>query len=194
MAETATTTEERLATATEVCAAYEAGPAVQAIAFGNLTPIAAIEQLSGSGELLEAIQFMARWLTRREAIWWGAMCLWQSRRPQMSVPAEATLQAIVQWVLDPNEDQRYLVREKSRVVKAAEPISTLALALFSSGGSISKPGLPEVEPNADATADLIAKMLRAVAMRVPDYRRDEAYQQFLRIGMEIVAGDSHWEK
>ena len=194
MAETSIKTEERLATAAEVCAAYEPGPAAQQIAYGNITPIAAIEQLSASGDLLEGIQFMARWLTKREAVWWGAMCLWQSRRPQMSVPAEATLQAVVQWVLDPNEEKRYVVREKSRVVKATEPVSALAMALFSSGGSISKPGLPDVEPAADATADLIAKMLRSVAMRVPDYRRDEAYQQFLRIGMEIVAGDSHWEK
>lgn len=194
MAETATTTDERLATAAEVSATYEAGPAVQAIAYGILTPIAAIEQLSGAGELLEAIQFMARWLTKREAIWWGAMCLWQSRRPQMSAPAEATLQAIVQWVLDPTDDKRYLVQERSRTVKAGEPVSVLALALFSSGGSISQPELPVVEPEADCTADVVAKMLRLVAMRVPDYRRDEAYQQFLRIGMEIVAGNSHWEK
>ena len=194
MAETATINEERLATAAEVCAAYEAGPAVQTIACGNATPVAIIEQLSASGELLEGIQFMARWVTKREAIWWGAMCLWQSRRPQMSAPAEATLQGIVQWVLDPSDEKRYGVRENSRAVKATEPVATLAMALFSSGGSISIPGMPEVEPAADATADLVAKMLRLVATRVPDYRRDEAYQQFLRIGMEIVAGDSHWEK
>jgi hypothetical protein len=194
MTETATQTDERLASAIEVSTAYEAGPAVRAIAYGNVTPVDAIEQLSASGELLEAIQFMARWLTKREAIWWGAMCLWQSRRPQMSAPAEGALQAIVLWVLDPNEEQRYLVREKSSLVKATEPVSALALALYFSGGSISKPGLPVVEPEADATADTIAKMLRSIAARVPNYRQNEAYQQFLRIGMEIVSGESHWEK
>ncbi len=193
MAETATK-EERWATAAEVSETYTAGPAVQAITDSKLMPVEAIEQLSASGDLLEGVQFMARWLTKREAVWWGAMCLWQSRRPQMSAPAEATLQAIVQWVLEPDEDKRYLVREKSRVVKATEPVSALAMALFFSGGSISKPGLPEVEPDSDATADMVAKTLRLVAMRVPDYRLDDAYQQFLRIGMEIVAGTSHWEK
>ena len=194
MAEAATKPETRLTTAVEVRALYEAGPATCERAVGDLTPVACIEQLSLDGELLEAIQMMARWLTKREAIWWGALCLWQARRPQLSPAAEATLRSIVQWVLEPSEEVRQVVRERLRQTKATEPVASLAMALFSSGGSLSRPGLPEVKPAPDATADLIASMLRAMAATVPNFRRDEAYQQFLRLGFEVAAGESSWEK
>ena len=188
------TTDERLETAPEICDLYDAEPSVRAIAQDGIAPAQCIEQLTADKYLIEATGFMGRWLTKREAVWWGALCLWQSRRPQMQPSSESLLQAIVQWVLDPTEERRQQVRSLSKVVKRSEPVSTLAMALFATDGSISLPDQPEVLPPPDLTAQLVASMLRVVATRVPNYRKDEAYQQFLRLGLEVIAGTSHWEE
>ena len=192
MAEAATA-DARLESAPEICALYEATPDVLSIAQECTSPAECIEQLTAEKKLPEAIGFMARWLTKRETVWWGALCLWQSRRPRMQLASEALLQSIVQWVLDPTEEKRQKVRTLSKEVKRTEPVSTLSMALFASEGSISIPDQPEVLAPEDLTAQLIASMLRVVATRVPSYRRDEAYQQFLRLGLEVIAGSSHWD-
>jgi hypothetical protein len=68
------------------------------------------------------------------------------------------------------------------------------MAVFLSGGSISLPDLPHVDPPADGVAGTVAGAIERAASRAPVDSSDERRRQFLLVGMQIAQGENHWEK
>src|SRR5438128_432587 len=108
-------------------------------------PVAYVEQLALEGLAPDGLEFIAHWLPKRAAIWWGCLCLWHVGRPTLPAPEDAALRAVVQWVREPNEPRRLALEAAA---EAAGNLRTaaggLARAAFFSGGSLVPPGLPVV--------------------------------------------------
>jgi hypothetical protein len=156
-------------------------------------PVAYVEQLAREGLAADGLEFVAHWLPKRAAIWWGCLCLWHVRRPTLPAAEEAALRALVQWVRDPSETRR---RALDAVAAAAghmrTPAGGLACAAFFSGGSLAPPGLPVVAPPPDLTAHTVAQVLGVAALHTHSARAGETHRHFLELGLEVARGENRW--
>lgn len=176
--------------ARDVAARSELSDAALAFVRDGMTPDGYLTALTESGLDRDALHFTAHWLGKREAVWWGCQCLWFVLRANSEPGTDAAVQAVVRWVLEPNETTRRQCEAVANRLTAAHPAGALALAAFASGGSLSAPGLPDVPPPDTLTAALVAGALVAAAARLPD--PDHGYRQFVRLGLDVAGGHNLW--
>ena len=143
----------------------------------------------------DALQCVAHTLPPREAVWWGCLCAWDVIREQPTEePTSAAIHAAVQWVLDPTEENRRQAEIEGRYAGLGAPAGSLAMAAFWSGGSMSRPGLPEVAPEPFLYARVVAKAVRSAAKKLGRKQADTLTRRFIGLGMDVAAGKLHWTK
>jgi hypothetical protein len=167
-------------------------PPALALVEPHAAPIAFAVRLERLGLLPDARRILAQALTRRQALWWGAVCTWEALRPDPTPAADAALEAVVRFVQQPDEDQRRACWDKARAVGWATLPGTLAMAAFCSTGSLSLPGQPDVPPGPGITGRLVgAAVYLAAVQREPEHYRARL-KQFLYLGREIAAVPTPW--
>lgn len=141
----------------------------------------------------DGLLFMSHWLPIREAVWWACQCVWHLHRPVAPSKAEeAALQAAVRWVVDPSEQNRRATQAAGETAGLETAAGDVAMAAFWSGGSISPPKLPVVEPPAGAAANTLAKgLLLATA---GSSTAEQHQHRFLQLGYQIASGANRWER
>lgn len=160
----------------------------------ELEPKTYFELLVKNGLDKDAVLFMARWLPKREAVWWGCLCAWSACRPNPPEEVDAALKATVRWVQDPSEDNRQATRLIGKAAGPQAPAGGIALAAFHNSGSISRPGLPEVLPPPGLTAKMIASAVVLATNQGDPSKIADRRRQFLRLGLEVVSGKNLWEE
>src|SRR6266436_6656134 len=111
-------------------------------------------------------QALARWLPKREAVWWGCLCAWDAARPNPPPKEDAALRAVLRWIHEPTEANRRPLQTVSDAAGGTgSPAGCLALAAFFSAGSLTLPGLPVVPPPVEATAAAVAGAIMLTAAR-----------------------------
>lgn len=136
--------------------------------------------------LADAIRFMAYRLPRREAVWWGALCLWEADRVKPSAPTMAALQAVVDWLRDPTEDTRRSTEAAAAAAGLEMPSGNLAYAVFFTGGSLSAPELPEVVPDPQLTPKMIANAVLLASWSLPADQSAAMQRRFLSMAGEVL--------
>lgn len=187
------------ATALEVAARFEMSDAARALLRPEQSPSKFFSLLAAHELFPDAIRFAAYYLPKREAIWWGSLCLWHMLRPEANgeaepvpPPEQKALDAIVGWVREPNETNRRAVYAAREQAKANKALNVLSLAVYSSGGSISFPDLPEVEPGEFATNQMVAAAV-LIASRSGQTRAIPAFQKhFLTLAQAVDQGEVSW--
>ncbi|MFO0947232.1 MAG: hypothetical protein U1D30_15025 [Planctomycetota bacterium] len=145
------------------------------------------------GELFgDAIAFMAHLLPKREAVWWGCLCVEYVSNGKLPPVEEAALAGAVRWAMDPSEPNRRAAQALGKAAKASTPAGSVALAAFWSGGSISLPDLPEVPPQPKQSAQAITGALKIAATRLPPDQKVTCQRQFLALAMEVANGSNRW--
>ncbi len=143
---------------------------------------------------VDALAYMARLLPKREAIWWGCLCIEHIGKGKLQKPEEAALGSAVHWVLDPSEENRQLARECGNTAKKSTAAGLLAMAAFWSGGSISLPDQPEVPPEPDQTAKAVTGAVKIAAASVPPNKASVCQRQFLALALEVAEGENRWSE
>lgn len=183
--------EARTADITPACTKLSAQ--AQGLVAQQPAPSGYVESLLSQGLATDGLEFIAHWLPKREAVWWGCLCLWHVSRPGLPAAEEAALRALVHWVREPTEPRRRLLEGAA---EAAGHVRTgaggLAFAAFFSGGSLAPPGLPVVAPPRDLTADTIARVLVVMALQTRPERAAETYRHFIELGLEVARGENRW--
>lgn len=144
--------------------------------------LAFFNRLVGHQRHEDAFRLAAYAFPKPQAIWWGALCLWNASRPTPPPEVDAILKAIVTWLKEPSEGHRRAVEKTGNAIKFAQPAGALALAVFASGGSISLEGLPHVEPAPGLTAKSVALAVGLLARKPGDKAARMA-------GFAALAGD-----
>lgn len=176
-------------------------PAVRACAPLKLSP-AARELLHDRQRLVEfqallvekelfadAVRVTAACLVPRDAVWWGALCLWSLSRPEPPPEVWAVLQAVLTWLREPSDAHRRAAEAAGRAAGPNTPAGTLGLAVFLSEGSLSLPGLPCVAPEPHLTpCTVAAALLQASRKQGPD-QAAACQAQFLAIAHEVAQGN-----
>lgn len=139
----------------------------------------------------DAVRFLAYLLPKREAAWWGSLCVWQVGRPQPAQAIDDAVHAVVTWVIDPTEANRQAAQKAGKLAKGTSA-GQVALAVFWSGGSMSAPGLPAVAPPPYLTNQTIAAAILGAANGGNPAKRFERYLQFLWWGCEVADGTNLW--
>jgi hypothetical protein len=178
---------------TDISASCQLSEPALKLAAKEPRPVAYVEQLAAQGLAADGLEFVAHWLPKRAAIWWGCLCLWHTRRPTLAPAEEAALRAVVQWVREPNEPRR---RSLEAVAEAAGNLRTavggLARAAFFSSGSLVPPGLPVVAPPPGLTAHTLAQVLTVAALDARPEHAGDAHRHFLELGLEVARGENRW--
>lgn len=176
-----------------VCRQYAPSDEALGLLAPGQSPWAFVDALLAHERHEDAIEFVARWLDKRRAVWWGCLAVWCGTRHEPPPAVDAALAAAVAWVREPGEVTRRMAQDAAAGLGAAEPAGALARAVFWSGGSISRPDLPAVEPRPDGTAQTVAALVRAVALRGKPQFVVDRRRQLLRIALEVVRGELPWD-
>lgn len=141
---------------------------------------------------LDAIAYMARMLPKREAVWWGCLCVEHAGDGKLPPEQEAALGAAVRWVLDPSEENRRAAGELGKLAEGSTAAGSLALSVFYSGGSLSPAGQPVVPPHPDLTAKGVTGAIKIAATSNPMANPAVCHRQFLALALEVAEGKNRW--
>jgi len=175
------------ATAQEICAGLELSEDARAHLDGQIAPLPFLDAVVGQALYADAIQFLARALPKREAVWWSATCVRElasdDKRPELA----AGLEAAENWVYRPTEENRRGAEKAANAIKDSHPARWTAMAAFWSGGSLAPADKPEVKPAEDFTAKAVASAVTVAALLDPQ-QITARNKRFLEAGRDIANG------
>lgn len=180
-------------TAADICQWFKLKPEAQSLLQPDQTPREFFEILVERELYADARRVLAHTLPSRRAIWWGCLCAWEAYRAKPPEPIlQATLDMVVRWVLSPTEENLWAAERGGWKAGVANLASSLAMAVYVSGPSLSRPGLPPVPPKPFLTGRLVG-----VAVYLASVHRDPAHYrerllQYLTMGREIAQGKNLW--
>ncbi len=186
---------ERLASeVAEHCPLSDEG---RALLTSDLTPGKYVALLIAQEQFADAIRFTSFTLPKRDAIWWGTLCLWEAHRAAgaKTLPGaiDATFQTLIAWIQDPSETNRRTVETAGRDAGITTPHGQLAMAAFFSDGSMSLAGQPEVAPEPWLTAKNVASVVLAASKMGKPSAVEESQRLFLVLAAELTKGQLPWQ-
>src|SRR5689334_16743817 len=125
-----------LPVAREACSWLELEKQSHAHLSDNPGTLIFVERLMDCRLFEDAMLVLAGLLPRREAIWWGCLCLWHVYRSQADEIDMAILGAALRWVKDPTPANTLVLDKMRRNAGPGSPAAALALAAFWSEGSM----------------------------------------------------------
>lgn len=155
---------------------------------GQLAPLEFIKQLVQKNLFFDAVKFLAHALPKREAIWWACLAVKKSLPDPAPAPQLAALNAAEQWAIAPSEEKRLLAKAWSEKTGQKSAASWAATAAFWSGGSIAKPGEPDMMPPPYLYAHAVAGSISMAAFDVNKDNAAEPFKLFIRQGLDLAAG------
>lgn len=178
--------------AADVCRLIKLKPEALSLLRPGMAAREFFDLLIDKQEYSAAIRFLPQVLSKRSAVWWGCLCLWQMTRPEPNSEVEAALSAALSWVQDPCEQNRLAAEAPGRAATLKTAHGCLALATFWTGGSMTKPNLPVVAPPAHLTGKLVSTSLFLSAVIKEPFKFRRHYQKFLMVGIDVARGINRW--
>ncbi len=99
------------------CAYLEFGDDVNTLAASAKTPDTLIDELAKQGKVQDALRLRAHLLPKRQAVWWGCLCVREDVDVPLPAPQVAALEAAEDWVREPDEDHRRIAEKRSEEAK-----------------------------------------------------------------------------
>jgi hypothetical protein len=177
----------RAATAVEVYAGAEVSDEAKPHLTTEIAPVDYVAKLAAADLFADAVDFLARALPKREAVWWACICA-EDLTPAPDKPQIVqALKAAQAWVLRPTEESRRAAEVAANALKASHPARWAAMGAFWSGGSMAPVGAPEVRPAEDFTAKAVSGAVQMAAGLEPP-QMPARRKTFLGYGLDIANG------
>jgi hypothetical protein len=148
-----------------------------------------VELLIQNKQYIEAIRFLAFALPIRTAIVWANTCARYFSRAAPSDKADAASDAVDKWLAEPTDENRRATIDAAKVVEFGTPAGSAALAVFFSGGSISSPEAPVMDPMPDMAPNAVAESIMLAAILNEPEKAEAKYQTFLAEGLKLANDD-----
>jgi len=152
-----------------------------------MRPTDFLNSLIASSIYIDALQFLAWALPKREAVWWSCLCTRELPLSESAPAFETAVKAAEEWVYRPNEENRRNAEKAGNAITDSHPSRWSAMAAFWSGGSLAPSGAPEVKPPDDFTAKAVAGAVLMAAGLDPALA-PARQKLFLDYGMDIARG------
>lgn len=146
-----------------------------------------LEKLVAAGLTVDALRVLALALPKPEAVWWACVCIRQAVPKPWLVSCENALDAAEKWAKDPAEANRRACGSTAEAAGWDTAHGCAAGAAWVSGGSLSPPNLPPVQPREDLTAQMVAGALRLASVFDP-LATAATTARFVQIGMTVADG------
>lgn len=177
----------KAATAQEICTQFMLSAEAQSHLDPQMAPLPFLDVLVAHSLYADAMQFLARALPKREAVWWSSTCVRglpnDAKQPELA----AGLEAAEGWVYRPTEENRRNAEKAANAIKAPHPARWTAMAAFWSGGSLAPADAPEVKPAEDFTAKAVAGAVMMAAALDP-LESQARNKRFIESGLDIANG------
>jgi hypothetical protein len=170
------------------CAYLEFDDDVNELAATAKTPDALIDELAKQGKVQDALRLRAHLLPKRQAVWWGCLCVREDVDAPLPAPQLAALQAAEDWVREPDEEHRRIAEKRSEAAKYSGIGATLALSAFWSEGSIAPEGNQDVDADERLTSQGVAAALISAAYHGDPSKAAERTDAFLAKGKDMGNG------
>ncbi|HVJ51640.1 MAG TPA: hypothetical protein VM689_04220 [Aliidongia sp.] len=172
--------------AKQICKRFDVSDTGAALLTPELTPLPFLEALLEARAFVDAVNFLAFGLPKREAVWWASVSL-RAAGAAPSGPAHEAVSAAEEWVRRPSEENRIAAGERAERLPQDQPAGWAAWGAFWSGGSMTPPNSPPVPPGATLTAKAVAGAVTLAAAKDPK-RAQERFAQFIALGKDIALG------
>jgi hypothetical protein len=179
-------------TAAEVCARYKPSTSATKVLQDGLTPRQFVELLRDSRLYVDAFDFLAHALPRREAIWWACLGVRHCLGPALPPKQSAALKAAVEWVLEPDEPKRRAAQAAGESASFSTPAGLVAFAVFGSGGSLGPANFPAVPPTAYMTSEAVSASLAMASVQGDPQAVSDVQRDLVELGIAIAEGKCTW--
>ena len=153
------------------------------------------ETLSGFiQELLKAFAFkdvigvIAQALPPREAVYWACLCVRDVLDEKANPDDVLAIKAAEQWMINPNENDRYLNLQMAEKLEHATAAAWVANSVFWSGGSITPKGQAKVEPPEGIFGKSICGAVMLASATEDEKKTQNLQQRFIKRGVNIAQG------
>lgn len=178
--------EEKQATAASLGEGLALSAKARQLLRVDLSPRDYVDVLLAQELFLDAIRFLSRAVTPRQAVFWACLCMRQVLPcPQWRFEEQAALRSAAAWVQQPTEKRRQAARAAGDKARLSTPAGCAALAAFWSGGHD-----PETRLLSARAAG--AAVMIAAAIGLP-HQLALRYRQALDLGLRIADGQCTWE-
>jgi Family of unknown function (DUF6931) len=174
-------------TAQEICAKFPISDAGRSHLREAMPPLDFLQSLVANSAFVDAVQFLARALPKREAVWWSCLCAREVLASDDKSEFAMAVGAAEAWVYKPNEENRRNSGTAGDAIAASHPSRWSAMAAFWSGGSLAPGDAPEVKPPDDFTAKAVAGAVLMAAGLDPQ-QTSARQKRFVDYGMDIAKG------
>jgi hypothetical protein len=178
--------------ASEVCKHFALGEEAGPLLREAMTPAQFLDLLTATHHYRDATTFLAHALPKREAVWWGCLCVRATCGSEAPPRVAATLQAAEKWVADPSEDNRRAAMAAAEAAGLGTAAGCAAVAAFWSGGSLGPPNVAVIPPPESLTAKGVAGAVMLAAVETEPEKAPEKYRRFLAHGVEVATGANRW--
>jgi hypothetical protein len=153
-----------------------------------------LETLVRAGRARDGVNSLAQVLPRGEAIAWGLESI-RAVEPAVKRPGAAeAVQAIEEWLKEPNDDRRRSVKAAGDQAGIGTPAGCLAFAVFLSGGSMAPAEAPVApEPPPHVCARMVAGSL-GLAVALDPRTTLERLKAFFENGFRRADQLKVWEQ
>ena len=143
-----------------------------------------IEALAAKQLHPDAVQFIAHYLPKRQAVWWALGCVKQAGQ-ELTPEQDNALKLTERWIADPNDENRQAAFRAAEEADTSSPAGITALAAYYSDAL---PPTADPKTNAKAyfvTAKLVTAAVMLAATNDPDQLKAR-FSGFVTKGVEVV--------
>ena len=158
---------------------------------GDEPPEQFFTALRDAGANDDALQFLCYALPRRVAIAWGRDCVGRTAGAAKLRPADmAAYSAVGAWLDDPSDERRWVAHDAALAAEYQSPEAILAVAVYTSGGSLALPHCPQpCPPPPELAGQMVAGALATAATRCDDGMIAATKALFLDRGALYASGE-----
>jgi hypothetical protein len=132
----------------------------------------------------DAVQFIAHFLPKRQAVWWALGCVKHGAQ-ELTPEQDAALKSTEQWIADPNNENRQAAFRAAEDADTSTPAGITALAAYYSDALP-----PTADPKMNAksyfvTAKLVTAAVMLAATSDPEQLKSR-FSVFVTRGVEVV--------
>lgn len=152
------------------------------------SPAAFLERLLDAQYDLDIILFVPYLMERRDAVWWGCLCVALVWHEQPTDDVEQAVQAALGWIADQDEESRVNAGQVGKRVGWENAAGALAMSAHWSGGSLAPADQPMQPPPWDMTARAVAGAVCLVSAEGPIRYLLDNYRAFALLGYKVLHG------
>ena len=184
-------TKIKAAAAADVTSRFKLSPPAKSLLTkGDMAP-AFLAKLIDAAMPLDAVNFLAHGLPKREATWWACLAARSTLPPEPAAEDLRALEAAEHWVYKPSEETRNAaLTEANAPDRDPSPAQLATSAAAWSGGSLAPPGGPEVSPGDQLTPIAVYTAVLIAAYQTEAGHADEKLRRFIEQGIDIANGGS----